>query len=188
MSIRVLRKRRHTKSTNRPTPALTFTLRATVPVGSGAHARYAVGVGEGKIDRAAWADLMTDLIRSETSGKKAPFARLIGVDTRTLDRWLRREVDVREESVRAVARNLDRRPMDLLVRVGYYQLNDVSPPAPVDPREDPVIQAILGNRRLNENEKTMLVKREIERIERERAQRLADYEWYLQQRRAEGTA
>lgn len=136
------------------------------------------------INRNAWAQLVAELIQSQTRGKKAPFARLIGVDTRSLDRWLKCEVKVSEESVRDVARAFNLNPMDLLVAVGYYQVAEVAPPTPVDPRLDPVIQRILADPTWTEEEKIVLVQRELDRIERERQQRLADYEWYLRQRNA----
>lgn len=92
-------------------------------------------MSERKIDRAAWADLVSDLVDRETRGKKAAFSRLIGVSTRTLDRWLAQEVDVSEESVRSVARATNRPAMDLLIRVGYYRQDEAPGPSgePLDP-------------------------------------------------------
>jgi DNA-binding transcriptional regulator YdaS (Cro superfamily) len=99
-------------------------------------------VTDGRIDRDAWAELMAALIESETRGKKAAFSRLIGVNTRTLDRWLAREVDVSEESVRSVARATNRPAMDLLIKVGYYRQDEV-PGAASGEHMDPDVLIIL---------------------------------------------
>ncbi|MGI5178641.1 hypothetical protein ACQEVZ_20125 [Dactylosporangium sp. CA-152071] len=96
-----------------------------------------------RIDRDAWAELMTALIDSETRGKKAAFSRLIGVNTRTLDRWLAREVDVSEESVRSVARGTNRSPMELLIKVGYYRQDEVELGGPNTEPIDPDVLIIL---------------------------------------------
>lgn len=187
--MRVLRKRNRSKTQNRPTPALSFTLKAAVPLGSGTHARYPLVVApDGGIDREAWARVVAALRQDETKGKTLPFARKIGVDPRTVDRWLRQQVAVKEENIRAVARALDRPPMDLLVQVGYYQPGEVAPPIPPDPRDDPVVQAILADPRLNEDQRTVLVRRELARIKREQEARMADYEWYVQNREERGSA
>jgi hypothetical protein len=128
------------------------------------------------IDRTAWAQLVADLIERETKGKKLPFARLVGRDPRTVDRWLRCEVTVDEESVRQVARALDRSPADLLVQVGYYRHSDLAPTIPQDPREDPVIQAIMSDRRISEEERLELVQEQIAIMDADRQRRMADYE------------
>ena len=175
--MRVLRKRHRTKMTNRTTPALTLTLRAVAPLGSGVHARYsAVVAADGSVDRDAWAQLVGDLMARESRGKKVPFARKIGVDPRTVDRWLRQEVDVKEESVRAVAGALDLRAIDLLVQVGVYKAADITPPVYPDPREDPVIQHILADPRLTEAQRTDLVKVQLQLIEEDVRRRRAEYD------------
>lgn len=190
MSMRVLRKRNRTKTQNRPTPALSFTMKAAAPLGSGIHARYALVVApDGGINREAWAHVVSSLRQEEAKGKTATFARKIGVDPRTVDRWLRQQVAVKEENIRAVARALDRSPMELLVQVGYYEAGEIAPPTPVDPHDDPVIQRILADPYWTEEERIALVDREIERIRREQLRRIDEYEWFLRQRREErGTA
>jgi transcriptional regulator with XRE-family HTH domain len=177
MSMRVLRKRKHTKTTNRPTPALSFTMRVQPPIGSGTHARYSLDVTtDGGIDRGAWAQRVADLRASETRGKTAPFAKKVGVDPRTVDRWLRREVDVKEESVRAVARALNRSPVELLIQVGFYAASEIAPPAVPDPREDPIIRDIMADPRWTDEERTELVKAQLERIEADFVRRRNEYE------------
>jgi hypothetical protein len=105
---------------------------------------YSAHVSELRVDRAAWAALVSDLVDRETRGKKAAFARLIDVSTRTLDRWLAQEVDVSEESVRSVARATGRPAMDLLIKVGYYRQDEVdSPTTPGGEPMDPDVLIIL---------------------------------------------
>lgn len=175
--MRVLRKRKRTKITNRPTPALSFTLRAATPLGSGIHARYAVAVaGDRTVNRAAWAEVVQELLDRETKGKKLPLARLIGVDATTVSRWLRQGVAVSEESVRAVARAFDRPPVELLVRVGYYHPDEFAPPPAPDPDDDRVIQHIRANPDLTDAERAELIEAQREQIEADYLRRLADYE------------
>jgi transcriptional regulator with XRE-family HTH domain len=183
MSMRVLRKRSRTKITNRQTPALSLTLRPTTPLGSGVHARYSLVVAhDGSVDRDAWAQLVGELLQRETKGKKLPFARKIGVDPRTVDRWLRREVVVSEESVRSIARAFDLQAIDLLVQVGYYKATDVAPPPAPDPYEDPIIRKIMADPRWTEEERADLVKAQIARMKADFRRRQADYEQLVRMR------
>lgn len=90
------------------------------------------------IDRRAWAALVSELIETEARGKKAAFARLVGVDPKTIAHWLAGTVDVSEASVRRVATALGRPTLDLLVEVGYYSREEVggepaSAREPMDP-------------------------------------------------------
>lgn len=174
--MRVLRKRIRTKTINRPTPPLSLTLRMGHPLGSGTHARYSVVVSEAGINRAEWATVVAELIARETRGKKLPFARRIGVDATTVSRWLKSEVAVKEESVRAVARAFDLQAIDLLVRVGYYEATDLAPPAIPDPYQDPVIMQILADRALTEVQRAELVQHQLDRIEEDLKRRRDEYE------------
>lgn len=186
--MRVLRKRSRTKTTNRPTPALSFTLKAHAAIGSGTHARYPLLVAaDGSINREAWAELIGHLRQERAKGKTATFARLIRVDPRTVDRWLRCEVNVKEESVRALARALEINAVDLLVQVGYYEPAELSPPTYPDPRKDKVIQMILADPRLTEDRRAELVQLQIELIEADVQRRMAEYNrlvGFQQERRA----
>jgi transcriptional regulator with XRE-family HTH domain len=104
---------------------------------SGSRSLYHQAVADRPIDRQAWAQLVADLIASETGGNKAAFARRVGVDPKTINHWLAGNVDVSEASVRRVADALGRRPLDLLVAVGYYRADEVGAepgaPPPLDP-------------------------------------------------------
>lgn len=97
------------------------------------------------INREAWAALLAELIKTESRNKKAAFARLAGVDPKSINLWLARAVDVSEESVRRVARAVGRSPIDMLVQVGYYSAAEVeqAPAAPVSPENDPALKVIL---------------------------------------------
>ena len=186
MPMRTLRKRHYRKTTNRPTPPLTLTLYASKPrLGAGVHARYHAGMSASSagINRDAWAGVLNRLIREHTKGKKAPFARLVGVDDRTLSRWLRSEVDVREENIRAVARAIDVPPATLLVAAGLYGPEELAAPEPVDPREDPVIRAIMADPRLTAAEREELASRQLEQMERDLQRRREEYEFFVRRRR-----
>lgn len=142
MSMTVLRNRRKQRSGLRPrSPIVVAIQKAAAPIRPVRRSRYPDSVSERKIDRAAWSDVVSELIATETRGKKAPFARLVGVDPRTIDHWLKGTVNVMEESVRRVARATGRAPMDMLVRVGYYQRDEIG--AAVDqPAPDPDDEAM----------------------------------------------
>lgn len=159
-------------------------MRPDQPLGSGTHARYPLCVGERKINRDAWAHLIDSLIASETRGKKATFARLVGVDPRTVSRWLASEVDVSEESVREVARQLNRKPMELLVKVGYYQADELGagspPPAPGEP--DPVLKMILGADVSDELRQRMLERLAAVRAA-QRERETEEVQWWIDQAR-----
>jgi transcriptional regulator with XRE-family HTH domain len=96
------------------------------------------------IDRAAWAELINELIRTETAGRKATFARLVGVDPKTISHWLAGTVDVAEASVRRVADALGRTPADMLIRVGYYRADEFSSTRDEEPAErDEEVEEIM---------------------------------------------
>lgn len=75
---------------------------------------------ERRVDRAVWAALVDGWVRNIAGNNQTRFANMIGVTPRTVSRWKRQQVDVSEENVRAAARVVGQKPMDLLVRVGYY--------------------------------------------------------------------
>lgn len=88
---------------------------------------YPVPVSERKVDRDAWANLLQQLIDQESGGNKAAFARRVGIPSvRSLDRWLARSVNVSEESVRQIARELSLPVVDMLVLAGFYRPDEMS--------------------------------------------------------------
>ncbi len=117
-----------------------------LPASSDTHVAYHVPMdSEHRIDRAEWAAVVREVLETETGGKKEPLARLLGINSKTLQRWLSEEVAVSEEYVRLVARTTGRDPMGLLTRVGYYReadLNVKPPPNPLEIAEDAALKVI----------------------------------------------
>lgn len=188
MTMRVLRRRQHAKSANRPAAPISLSLRAGAPVGSGVRALYPVDVSGRKVDREAWAKVVAELMAAETRGKITPFAKLVDVNPRTVSHWLDRDVNVSEESVRKVAAATKRAPMDLLVAVGYYSRAEVSPERP--DADDPEMDLILALA-VDEDMKMRMIERllelrrrdndrleEIKRQDQER--RMADLRWIVE--------
>lgn len=63
---------------------------------------------------------MAGLLRDEAGGNKTRLGALMGVDRKTITRWLAREFAVSEANVRQVATAFRLDVAELLVRVGYY--------------------------------------------------------------------
>lgn len=133
------------------------------------------------IDKEAWAALLAELIQAESGGNKAQFAVAVGVDRRTITRWLSGDVSVSEESVRAVARALGIPLADVLVKLGYYRQEDL-PTEPIAERliaeDDEAIRLI------RESDVPMSLKRDLiahllEQRAQHQAQRLAEAERML---------
>jgi transcriptional regulator with XRE-family HTH domain len=102
---------------------------------------YPDAVATPRIDRDAWASLVATLIEQESGGNQTQFGAAVGVDRKTVARWLAGTVDVSEEKVRSVARALGLAARDLLVQVGYYSADELltdetatktSPDDPID--------------------------------------------------------
>lgn len=122
-----------------------MTLRTLTPLRRDTNVHYAGDVSVRKINREAWAAEIKRLILEEAAGNRSRFAALIGVSYKTVGRWLDCTVDVSEDSVRQVARELRINAMDLLVRVGYYQPSDIQPtaaPTPAEIEADPALRVI----------------------------------------------
>lgn len=115
------------------------------------HVPYPVGVAVrvSEIDRAEWKRVILELLATEANGNRTELARLIGVDYQTIRRWIAGSHKVSEENVRTVARAFKLNTTDLLVRVGYYQADEMSAqqpapePAPGDEAADLVKKAKL---------------------------------------------
>lgn len=169
--------------TNRPTPGgVALTSRAHMPVVSDMHAAYSLDVDDGqrRVDRAEWAALIRELMTAETKGRKEPFARVIGVNSRTITRWLDRDVDVSEGSVRLVARTLGRQPMDLLIRVGYYRQADLLPqPVPRGAEDDDHVVERIQAADLPPAEKRRMLERLRKLRADQRARELDEVGWWI---------
>lgn len=183
-SVRDRRKTTRTKREHlRPAPPLTLTLRTLTPLRRDTNVHYAGDVAVRRINREAWAAEIRRLIDEEAGGNRAKFSTLVGSSYKTVGRWLDQSVDVSEESVRAVARALHIAPMDLLVRVGYYQqsdLNVTAGPTPAEVAADPALQVI------EESDAPPRVKARMrERLNELRRQRAAaevdEVKWWLDQ-------
>lgn len=88
---------------------------------------YHVGMAGGEVNREEWAAVIRELLAIHTRGKKAPFARLVGVDVSTIDNWLAGSVRVSEASVRQVAEACSLPLIELKLRVGIYDETDLPP-------------------------------------------------------------
>lgn len=142
-------------------------------------------MAERRVDREEWAKVLSQLIAEEAAGNKSAFARMAGTTYRTVVRWLNQEVDVSEDKVREIARALRIRPIDLLVRVGYYQPGELERPERPTPDEvaaDPALRVI------EESDFPPRVKARMrQRLAELRAQRAAaemdEVRWWLDQAR-----
>lgn len=147
---------------------------------SGTRVAYAAVMAERKIDREAWADLVATLINSKTRGKKAPFARLVGVDPRTVTRWIVRDVDVSVESVSEVARAVGRNPVEMLAQVGYYRPEEVNAPEPTPEQEDEEIR-LIADSDLPAQRKSDMIERLLQMREEDRQRRQQAIRWMIDQ-------
>lgn len=121
-------------------------------------------------------------IREAAGFTKAAFARRLGVDRATVFRW--EGGTSHPDSPAIVVTIADMFGLDLdeaLVAAGLRPSATAPPERPTQQR-DPVIQWILDNPMFDEDEKLALVKRELARIERERAERIAELEWMTRER------
>jgi transcriptional regulator with XRE-family HTH domain len=148
------------------------------------HVPYAGDVAA-EIDRTAWSQLVTQLIAQESGGNKTMFAATVGVDRKTVTRWVQGENSVSEEGVRAVARALGLSARDLLVQVGYYGTDEL--PAET-PAPTPAAEVDAAEKLIRESDLPPSIKRELiahvrrQRAEQERdaaAKRLADTQQML---------
>lgn len=76
-------------------------------------------------------------MQQESEGNQTHFGAIVGVDRKTVGRWLAATVDVSEEKVRAVARALGIPAASLLVQVGYYSRDEMPPLEELPPLANP---------------------------------------------------
>lgn len=149
------------------------------------HVRYIQPV-YARIDPELWAAELPRLIEEFSGGNKSAFARRVGKTVRTLDRWIAKQGGVSIDSVLSVFDSLDMsddRKLDLLNRVSVTtRTNDEdveplpAPPIPPDPREDPVIKAIMADPQWTEAERLELVEEQLAVMKADLDRRMADYE------------
>lgn len=119
-------------------------------------------VATGEVNREEWANIVRalwlDFTPDGKNPKKAPFARLLGVDITTLDNWLNCSVNVKEASVRQVADRTENNAMEWLIQVGYYTLDEL-PDRPQLPNAvvDEEMRAVLDDPTLTDAQKAMIL-------------------------------
>ncbi|HZN76050.1 MAG TPA: hypothetical protein VFC00_30840 [Micromonosporaceae bacterium] len=111
-------------------------------------------MASGIVDRTEWAKVVQELLdleaapmieggRPRVHGAKTRFAQKAGLRTaRTVDTWLRGDVDVKEASVKQVAEGYGLNAMQLLIRVGFYTTEEL-PPRLTDEQVDEEQRAVL---------------------------------------------
>lgn len=132
--------------------------------------RYDHLVANGVVDRHEWAQVVLELLDAEgkdrAHGARTRFAEKVGINVRTIGIWLAEDVDVKETSVRAAARAYGLAEMELLIRVGFYSLDQL-PERPAGPSAfDAERQAVLDHQGLTSRQKAYILK-ELDRMEAE---------------------
>lgn len=104
--------------------------------------------------------------KDRAHGARTRFAEKVGVNVRTIGVWLAESVDVKEASVRAAARAYGLGEMELLIRVGFYSLDQL-PERPAAPSKfDAERQAVLDFPGLTDRQKKYILQ-ELDRMEAE---------------------
>lgn len=124
----------------------------------------------GAVDKRKWADAVRRLMDKHAGGKKATFAKLVGVDPRTVSFWLDEEYTVRDAMVRQVADRTGESALALLIEVGALAANTV-PALGIDPEDAWIVAVIQSSPRLDQAAKNRLVAVELARANREREER-----------------
>lgn len=105
--------------------------------------------GSDNIDRAAWAELLAELLASAglTPETATGDAGPLDVTPSTMYRWLRQAQGVSAHQVRDIARVLDYPPVHALVKVGFLTAAEagIAGPARPKPATDPLLQRIAGH-------------------------------------------
>lgn len=153
--------------------------RAHAPDDSGLRVRYDRLVAVGTVDREEWAKVVQELLDAHTRGKKEPFARLIGVNPRTVHSWLRSETAVTEQSIRQVAQACGVNSIDLLIRVGFYAIDEM--PRVTHEQMNAERRRVLDSGLPDDVQAEILM--ELDRMEREDAEMLKQLEERDRQRR-----
>ncbi|MFC6017755.1 hypothetical protein ACFP2T_16260 [Plantactinospora solaniradicis] len=91
-----------------------------------------------EVNRAAWAEVVQELLRTSASNNKSELARKLDVSSKTIDRWLDQTYAVKEANVRRAARVFHLDLGELFQRVGYYSADEVRSLPATDPDADAV--------------------------------------------------
>ncbi|MFI6759401.1 hypothetical protein ACIBF5_09695 [Micromonospora sp. NPDC050417] len=146
----------------------------------------------GEVNRAEWAKIVRALLTERTKSKKAPLARLISKDPKTIDNWLAGSVKVSEESIRSVAELTGHSAMEWLIQVGYYQLGEL-PYQPTEEEIDEEQRQVLESDLPADQKAAILEQLEsmradderliVEQRERDRQRRMRELAWRIEQAR-----
>jgi transcriptional regulator with XRE-family HTH domain len=133
--------------------------------------------------RDTWAAYAT-ASREAAGLNKSALARRLDVDRATVSRW--ETGATRPDSAETVVAFADLFGLDrdeALSAAGFRPGTTDAParPAPLDPREDPVIRAILDDPRWSDDQREELVRMQLERIAQDLARRRAEYDWLARQ-------
>ena len=131
---------------------------------------YAPTVTTGSVDKTRWVAVVQRLMDKHAKGKKATFAKLVGVDPRTVTDWLAGTYAVREAMVRQVADRTGEVALDLLVEVGVFSANDI-PAAGVAAEDQWIVEVIQASTKLDQATKTKLIAVELAKARREREEK-----------------
>lgn len=140
----------------------------------------------GDVNRDAWAAVVQRILDTECRGNKSAFARRVIIDgrainPRTVYAWLGGEMAASEKSVRAVAEGFGLNPIDLLVEVGVYSAEHL--PRPTREQMNAERQRVLDSGLPDDVQVEILM--ELDRMEREDAEMLAQLAERDRQRRVE---
>lgn len=125
--------------------------------------------------------MIAELRAEHAKGKTVPFARLIGVNPRTVTRWLDQTAAVMEASVRMVADVFSLNAMDLLIRVGFYSTAErYAAPEREAPEVDEELDIILAAN-VDDITKHLMIERLYQLREQDKQRRLADLRWNIEQ-------
>lgn len=184
MSVGIMsRTRRKARQGRLHAPATSFTLRhelgARDTLVRDTRVPYPVGVAVRvrEINREEWSRVILELLETEANGNRTALARLIGVDYQTIRRWISGTHKVSEENVRTVARAFKLNTTELLVRVGYYQAEEIAaPPEAAEPAAGDRVMSMVKAAKLRPSVKRELYQLISERREQSERQLAAEIE------------
>jgi hypothetical protein len=132
-------------------------------------------VTEARIDRESWATMVHSLIVVHSGGNLERFARTVGINARTIRRWLDLQVDVSFDNVRKVGVATGTSLDALLLSAGYLGPPDDASVNAVADEELRLIHAAPIDKDLRQR----LLRYVVDRRERDRRARIEDLEFFL---------
>jgi hypothetical protein len=136
-------------------------------------------VTEARIDRESWATMVQSLIMVHSGGNLERFARTVGINARTIRRWLDRQVDVSFDNVRKVGVATGTSLDALLLSAGYLGPHD-------DAEHDGSVNAVADEELrlihaapIDKDLRQRLLRYVVDRRERDRRARIEDLEFFL---------